>query len=114
MSAVCTCLQPHVYTTEHGHKACHRCGYWWMPEHGSLTVSEANIIRHRQRALASMPKPPTIARNACCPCGSQRKYKKCHGDSAVMARQRQDYAVAVARRKELLTNGPTNNASANS
>jgi hypothetical protein len=39
-------------------------------------------IRARFGGSSREPTGPTIARNAHCPCGSGKKYKKCHGQNA--------------------------------
>jgi preprotein translocase subunit SecA len=45
--------------------------------------SEAAAFLAQQRAAASAPAPSAaVGRNEPCPCGSGKKYKKCHGAAA--------------------------------
>lgn len=57
--------------SEHNSSDCSGC----CPPHGS----EAGVAAvHRPRLQPEVAKPK-IKRNAPCPCGSERKYKKCCG-----------------------------------
>ena len=44
-----------------------------------MTTFEQMINRLQQTSVPQLKAPPKIGRNAPCPCGSGKKYKKCCG-----------------------------------
>lgn len=68
---VCSCSpkKVEIKETAQGEKYCQTCGYWWMPEHGSLKPTDApRVVVHKFQPLG---------RNDPCHCGSHKRYKKC-------------------------------------
>ena len=98
MSEICECRYPVVIEGPDG-KHCAQCRSWWNPEHGSVDLDDP---RHNEKWLArrkSIAKTEALLdsylmeercgkgqvrrgkpkRNAICPCGSGKKFKKCCG-----------------------------------
>ncbi len=50
-----------------------------FPRKGRETPEELSIMTAQAAAKDRNKKPEKIGRNESCPCGSGKKYKKCHG-----------------------------------
>jgi hypothetical protein len=57
-------------------------GYSKKPAHVADLIFGGGMI-HTGSSVPPLPAPHKIGRNDLCPCGSQMKFKKCHGTTAV-------------------------------
>lgn len=78
MSAICTCRNAIIKTTEHDEAYCDRCGFWWDERHGSIKPGDPLPEARKPNNQYHRPTPK-IGRNDPCPCGSGSKFKKCCG-----------------------------------
>ncbi|MBI4406963.1 MAG: preprotein translocase subunit SecA, partial [Candidatus Kerfeldbacteria bacterium] len=66
--------EPQQQQTQHLHGAQKNMGQAAGPVQGKPTLDAANVP-----AATIQPAAPKVGRNDPCPCGSGKKYKKCHG-----------------------------------
>jgi preprotein translocase subunit SecA len=68
-----------VATAGEGHKESFDEAAIEGAQSGSGPVPVAVNVPDRPRKQETVHKAPTVGRNDPCPCGSGKKYKKCHG-----------------------------------
>jgi preprotein translocase subunit SecA len=75
MSAICYCTNADIDRTDPANPWCRKCSAWWNPKYGSV---EPGSVEAQQRHIGQTRVAPKIGRNEPCPCGSGKKFKKCH------------------------------------
>ena len=73
----CHCRNPEIVKEEGTDPYCGKCGFWWDKKYGSTEPGEK--LPESRRSYNQYRAPIKIGRNEQCPCGSGKKFKKCHG-----------------------------------